>query len=446
MLFPIAVAIVALAAACGKLTEEEKVPPKQKKDDGTPPPTDASFDVDAISSADAGLPHITTDSGTHVTPDAGQERPTLPLAPQFSFHTYLPCPFPASLTVQGPQGNRMFRMTCPPFEHHTGSSLYEMTLDANNGPTQWTETSSVSGIVSHHVDLPDGNVMMNVSDSQGDGFHIVTPSPFPFPPGQILRFNRMEFVDRSGNPVHFSHPINFPAGAGLLGGVLGVATSNIQPDYTHFYDGYFLNFMYSGSQTWGNPVALKTSGKNTTSVGTYDGWYAVLSSVRDEASRWNGAVIDMIHPTTFDMDTIPLGEMTLSQISPNMAINAQGLAVIARREPTPGFTIVNLSARTFLENRDIPGATNFIANVAFDPSGRIVALADYGNFGESSRVYFTNIDTDGWQGVVTSEIPGNAGPGIVVDGELFQAITRKVSVTVNRGAIMRAPIDSLTPQ
>jgi hypothetical protein len=373
------------------------------------PPPDGPMSQDAQPAGDAEVP---SDGG-----------PVTPFAPGTARVGAAPCAFPASLSTNA-AGDRLL-LTCG----GTTNALFRSPLLSGSGnwtSADWTRIAIVVGYPSHHALLTDRYAVVNHSGP--DGFTIVDLQNDSTTDNLLLT---PTLRDPQGQLVSFTP--NNPAGAVLAGGLLCVATSNLNhvdtdPALTTFHPGTFVCAPWNGDGTVNNAAAVvyPTSGINPTGMAAIDtDRFAVLSSGPYAPGATNPAKLDICTAPAMSCVSTDLGAIT-AQISPSLALSAGGLLLFGAQKPTNKLMGVDPDSHAITVNREMPAVTNFIASVA--TSGDVAALSDFGVFGQGGAVLYANVDPAGWTGVPVTPLTGSAGPSTISGTKLYQ------SVTANDGA------------
>jgi hypothetical protein len=387
--------------------------------------TDASGGSDAITYAD--VVEIMHDISQFI--DAVKEVliPQTPAAPKATLFSDAPCGYPASLTFDDAQ--QSFFASCG----GAPSTLYRFTPAAYGGDSSWGIVGTVIGYPSNHITLPDGFHV--VAHSGPDGFTIIDGVTGETTDSVDLA---TETIGTPGGGTLTFKPNN-PSGIVLAGGMLCVATSNLDhidsdPAKTTYFPGTIICSTYAGDGTVAHDsVAYFTSGVNPTGVVLIDATaapdgiqhFAVLSSNSYADTAEGDATLDIFDAPVMNKDGITIkmddGAKVQGQISPVLTMTDGSMILIGTQRPYPAVIGIDAGTGAKVFERKVPGVQNFISGVsAFHD---IAAVSDFGQFGSDGGVFFIDTRAGGWSGIPATSVPGNLGPAVVNGNTLYQATT-----------------------
>ncbi|PIR25177.1 MAG: hypothetical protein COX62_06805 [Deltaproteobacteria bacterium CG_4_10_14_0_2_um_filter_43_8] len=362
------------------------------------PGADAFFASDATSAIDA-------------TPPADAGLPALPEAPVYLHLANLTSDFVDSLSGQvNADDSTSFYFT-------SNSILYRITLDpAGNLQMQngnaYEQVAAFPGSAAQNIILPDGNV--TVSHSTPDGITII---------GANGTVQTLDYSQHVGNGLGFVP--NLPAGLALFGGVLCANNNNIaapnfnDPALTSFYSAALVCAPYAaGTLDINGTFVWPLDGVNGTALITdpITGELAALTSNGYDpdaaTARLHFTALDAADETTF----FELGHLT-GQVAPTFPFSGVE-AVVGIQAPEIGVSAISLAdgSSRFVA---LPQVAGFPASI--NRAGNWALVSAFGIFGEPSNVVALNLDNP--DQTLLSELPGNAGPSILLGGKHYQVVT-----------------------
>ncbi|MFA4874219.1 MAG: hypothetical protein WC956_00035 [bacterium] len=374
-------------------------------------------------------------SGTGGTAGSGGSGPLAPIA---SYYSDAPCPWAASLRYE--VVNNSLLMACGAVGVQPNALFRSPALGQTGA---WTKLGNSGGYPSNHIALNDQYYA--VMHSSPHGFTIINGKTSQVTAG--VNFGSISPLD----PLYaqIKSTINNPSGAVLAGGKLCVATSNLKhadadPTLTTFYPGSVIcmPYNYDGTVSVAWATAQLTSGLNPTGMALIDKdpvpveggqvqRYAVLSS---NSYGWdpgdgaaNAAMLDVCDAMNDSgCKSFNLGKIT-AQMSPTLTMTEDGASfLVGMQKPNAAFFGVKWEdgTQSYPLTMLIMQVKNFIYGT--NVFGKIALITDAGVYGDALKggaLLSRNMDSNGWKGTLVTNLPGAAGPSVVVNTKHYVALT-----------------------